>query len=99
MVFLSEEKQFCDLSLATRLALEQASVVNDLKGTKESRNKTDLKSNSSAIKQSSSSSSRKKYNLSSLPLSSAGTQPHPGERQELHAEPPSGQNLTNDCCC
>ena len=39
MVFLSEEKQFCDLSLATRLALEQASVVNDLKGTKECRNK------------------------------------------------------------
>ena len=32
-------KLFCDLSLATMLALEQVSVTNDLKGTKECRNK------------------------------------------------------------
>ena len=39
MAFLTEEKPFwpkafCDLSLATVLALEQVSVINDLKGEK-----------------------------------------------------------------
>ena len=32
-------KSFCDLSLATTLALEQVSVINDLKEIKECRNK------------------------------------------------------------
>ena len=44
MVFLTREKSFwpkafCDLSLATMFALEQVSVINDLKGTKECRNR------------------------------------------------------------
>ena len=44
MAFLTQEnpfwpKPFCDLNLATKLALEQVSVINDLKGTKECRNK------------------------------------------------------------
>ena len=32
-------KPFCDLSLVSMLALEQVSVINDLKGTKGFRNK------------------------------------------------------------
>ena len=31
-------KTFCDLSLATMLALQQVSVINDLKGGKDCRN-------------------------------------------------------------
>ena len=32
-------KPFCGLSLATMLALEQVSIINNLKGTKECRNR------------------------------------------------------------
>ena len=33
-------KSFCDLSLATMLTLEQVSIINNLQGTKECKNKT-----------------------------------------------------------
>lgn len=41
-------KTFCDLSLATRLALVQVSIINDLKRTKNSRTKEKQSRNSSS---------------------------------------------------
>ena len=54
---------FCDLSLATMLALEQVSVINDLRDERDAGTEERQSDNSAVIQQSSSSSSRDTHNV------------------------------------
>ena len=67
-------KPFCDLSLATKLALEQVSVISDLKGSEGIQEQKKKSVNNSYQWQNSPSSfSRDRHNNLIMSLSSAGT--------------------------